>query len=233
MCCAAHPVSATRLESALVFSAALALASGVTACNGTDESPSPPPRSAQETGATEIHLPLKLTSVPSGDVDALGQEIRVSCESCHSQLPEARIIATAMTDLKEFHRGLEFNHGKLECAACHAPTAERRLRLATGKTIPMTEAMQLCGQCHGPQQRDYDAGAHGGMNGSWDLSRGSRVRNHCVDCHDPHRPAYPKVMPAPPPSDVAQRTVPGQHVKLEGPSVALEPTAVPAAGRLD
>ena len=65
----------------------------------------------------------------------------------------------------------------------------------------MREAMQLCAQCHGPQTRDYRRGSHGGMQGYWDLSRGDRVRNHCVDCHDPHAPAFPRFTPLPPPRD--------------------------------
>jgi hypothetical protein len=94
-----------------------------------------------------------------------------------------------------------FNHGELNCNSCHAKSDRDLLRLADGSKIPFQETMQLCGQCHGPQMRDYRHGAHGGMNGYWDLSRGPRQRNHCVNCHDPHSPAYPKVEPAPPPRD--------------------------------
>ena len=61
----------------------------------------------------------------------------------------------------------------------------------------MREALTLCSQCHGPQRRDYDHGAHGGMTGYWDRSRGGRQRNHCVDCHDPHQPAYVGGLPVP------------------------------------
>jgi predicted CXXCH cytochrome family protein len=39
------------------------------------------------------------------------------------------------------------------------------------------------------------------MNGYWDLSKGPRERHSCLNCHDPHKPAYPKVMPAPGPKD--------------------------------
>jgi formate-dependent nitrite reductase cytochrome c552 subunit len=61
--------------------------------------------------------------------------------------------------------------------------------------------MQLCAQCHGPQYRDYRHGAHGGMAGHWDLAKGGRVRNNCIDCHDPHSPKYPTVRPAGGPLD--------------------------------
>lgn len=54
----------------------------------------------------------------------------------------------------------------------------------------MTEAITLCSQCHGPQRTSFDRGVHGGMTGHWDLSRGPRERNNCVDCHDPHAPKF-------------------------------------------
>ena len=73
--------------------------------------------------------------------------------------------------------------------------------LADGQAVPYTEVMTLCGQCHGPQTRDYAHGAHGGMNGYWDLRKGGRTRNTCINCHDPHAPAFPLVMPVLPPRD--------------------------------
>jgi hypothetical protein len=72
----------------------------------------------------------------------------------------------------------------------------------------MREAMRLCAQCHMSQHRDYQHGAHGGMQGHWDLSRGDRIRNHCVECHAPHQPAYPPLRPLPPPQD---RFAPAAH----------------------
>jgi hypothetical protein len=57
---------------------------------------------------------------------------------------------------------------------CHDPARYDRLRLATGESIPMTDALQLCAQCHGTQHRDWRHGAHGGMSGHWDLARGPR-----------------------------------------------------------
>lgn len=75
------------------------------------------------------------------------------------------------------------------------------LHLADGTRLELVEALSLCGQCHGLQRRDYAHGAHGGMNGYWDLHAGPRTRNHCVHCHDPHQPKYPRLLPAPPPRD--------------------------------
>jgi formate-dependent nitrite reductase cytochrome c552 subunit len=106
-------------------------------------------------------------------------------------------------DFKEFHQAVtsQFAHGKISCLSCHDPNDYDRLRLADGQAVPYTEVMTLCGQCHGPQTRDYAHGAHGGMNGYWDLSRGPRTRNNCVDCHDPHAPQFPDMQPTFKPRD--------------------------------
>jgi hypothetical protein len=69
--------------------------------------------------------------------------------------------------------------------------------LQDGRVVDYTDVMRLCAQCHGLQARDYERGLHGGMTGHWDLDSGPRLRNHCLHCHDAHRPAIPQVKPAP------------------------------------
>jgi hypothetical protein len=150
--------------------------------------------------AATIHQPEKLASVETGQVDALGRPVRVACATCHT-LRSSDALPARAEDLKQFHRGLRFQHGELSCASCHRAGKHDTLRLADGQEIPMLEAMRLCAQCHGPQSRDYKRGSHGGMTGYWDLSRGPRTRNNCVDCHDPHAPAYPGTTPVLPPRD--------------------------------
>ncbi len=106
-----------------------------------------------------------------------------------------------MDGLTTFHQHMVFKHGNSTCTSCHVQGQHDRIHLANGSVLPMTEALTLCAQCHGPQYRDYQHGSHGGMNGYWDRKRGPRTRNHCVDCHDPHAPQLPSVMPAAPPRD--------------------------------
>ncbi len=96
---------------------------------------------------------------------------------------------------------MRYAHGERTCLSCHNARDYDTLRLADGSALAYRNVIKLCAQCHGPQYRDYRHGSHGGMNGYWDLSRGPRYRNNCVDCHDPHAPAYPRVRPAPPPRD--------------------------------
>ncbi len=123
----------------------------------------------------------------------------VRCGVCHTTTNESP--ANRPDELTEFHTEMEFGHGDLTCNACHNPEDRDQLRLADGRSLAFENTLLLCAQCHGPQMRDYRRGAHGGMKGHWDLNKGPRTRNHCVNCHDPHDPAFPKMFPAPPPRD--------------------------------
>lgn len=129
-----------------------------------------------------------------------GELIEVACGTCHATSAPRPALREAGA-LTNFHQGLQFNHGGLACLSCHDAGHYDRLRLANGDGVEFPDVMDLCGQCHGPQARDYQHGAHGGMTGYWDLTRGGRVRNACVHCHDPHVPKYQAVHPAPPPAD--------------------------------
>ncbi|MBK9992318.1 MAG: hypothetical protein IPP19_16760 [Verrucomicrobia bacterium] len=133
-----------------------------------------------------------------------GEPVPVSCSTCHSTR-SPNIERHSAAELTEFHQGLAYKHGDLSCLSCHNASNYDTLRKADSSAIAYPNVMELCGQCHGTQLRDYRAGAHGGMNGHWDLSRGSRERNNCVDCHDPHAPAYPRLKPVFAPVDRGAR----------------------------
>jgi formate-dependent nitrite reductase cytochrome c552 subunit len=170
-----------------------------------------PRKSAAATGPRFeiiVHQPDKLTSIETGRTDATGRETRVGCATCHS-IEHGLARKDDAGQLEAFHRGLAVRHGELVCRACHATARPDKLVLAGEGEIPMRDAMRLCAQCHGPQFRDYQRGSHGGMSGHWDLSRGPRLRNHCVDCHDPHEPAFVGMRPVLPPKErrpLAERT---------------------------
>lgn len=140
-----------------------------------------------------MHVPDRVVSVENGAG-------RTACVSCHSQ-KAPKPLPESTAELKEFHVGLTFKHGAQTCGSCHVEGRVDVFRRADGRTIPASGVLDLCSQCHGPQRRDYDHGAHGGMNGHWDLSRGPRTRNNCVDCHEPHAPKIPAVSPVLPPRD--------------------------------
>jgi hypothetical protein len=147
-----------------------------------------------------IRVPDGPPMIATGEKDLHGNPIKVRCATCHA-LQKPNMTLNDGKDLTLFHQGLKLQHGGLTCVSCHNPNNYDELRLADGRPLPYRDVMQLCGQCHGPQLRDYTHGAHGGMTGYWDLSKGPRQRNNCIDCHDPHAPTYPKVQPVFPPRD--------------------------------
>lgn len=136
----------------------------------------------------------------TGEVDAHGQPITVACTVCHTT-KEPNFDLASSEDLEIFHQGMTFHHGEMTCLTCHNPDDYNTLRLADGRPLAYPEVMQLCAQCHGQEYRDYERGAHGGMTGYWDRSRGPQYRNNCIDCHDPHYPAFQGMIPAPGPRD--------------------------------
>ena len=141
--------------------------------------------------------PRTILKTKSSDGNAT---VSVSCSTCHqTRTPNVKNKRT--NDLDEFHQGLAYSHNSLSCLSCHNPNDYDSLRLADGTAVAYKDVMKLCAQCHGPQMRDYEQGAHGGMTGYWDLKRGPRQRNNCVDCHHPHTPKFPKMKPTFKPRD--------------------------------
>lgn len=147
-----------------------------------------------------IRQPAGPPRVDLGILDSTGKPATAACSTCHTTRP-TNYENRKPADLDEFHQNIGFSHGTVSCLSCHNPDDYDTLRLADGKKVEYTDVMTLCAQCHGPQTRDYNHGAHGGMNGHWDLSRGPRIRNNCVDCHDPHSPSFPAMKPTFKPRD--------------------------------
>lgn len=142
-----------------------------------------------------VSVPDGPPRIPTGDLDEFGRAVTVSCASCHANIDTNPTRASADDPPMRFHQGLTFNHGALSCTSCHNPHDYNTLRLADGAPVPYPRVMTMCGQCHAPQHRDWLHGAHGGMTGYWDLTRGPRHRKSCIDCHDPHAPAFPAMSP--------------------------------------
>ena len=147
-----------------------------------------------------IRKPNAPPTIATDEVDFHGNPVSLPCSTCHTDKPPNPATQSA-EELDQFHKGLEYRHGNLTCLSCHNPSNYNELRKADGTALKFQEVMQLCAQCHGTQARDYHNGSHGGMAGFWDLRKGARVRNNCIDCHDPHAPAYSAVMPVFPPRD--------------------------------
>ena len=175
--------------------------------DGLNTTPVPSDGTA-ELNPVEIRPGPATPQVDTGIKNAHGTPVMASCTSCHATTEPNR-DTNSSHQLSEFHQGLTYNHGDLTCLSCHNANDYDSLRMANGNSVAFPDVMTLCGQCHGPQKRDYDHGTHGGMNGYWDLTKGARVRNNCTHCHDPHSPAFPLVMPVLPPRD--RISVGGSH----------------------
>jgi hypothetical protein len=137
----------------------------------------------------------------SGAGDHHGQAVGVACMTCHTSKTPNLGAGTVGAVPAEFHQGLVYAHGWQSCLSCHHSQDYDALRLADGRKLAFADAQKLCQQCHGPQARDYLNGAHGGMAGYWDKTKGARTRNTCTDCHDPHAPKYPQWTPVFAPKD--------------------------------
>ena len=191
----------------LLFCLSIALTNSSCSKSHSDDSTSAPGNESVATSSdafsTLVRKPAGPPSVKTDLVDRFGNPVTVACNTCHTSKPPNRDAQLGQS-LTTFHQAVSGAHGKLNCVACHNPDeGYQTLRLADGKSLPYTEVMQLCAQCHGPQYRDYQNGAHGGMTGYWDLSRGGRARNNCIDCHHPHTPKYRTFIPAPGPQDTS------------------------------
>ncbi len=151
-----------------------------------------------------VHAPPELESIATDEVGRDGAPRRVACVNCHSIPGLASSFEPDPGALGPPHEGIVLAHGPNTCAACHDPDDRLALRLADARRVAMTDTIELCAQCHGPQYRDHRRGSHGGARGVWDAASGVRLRDHCVDCHDAHRPAYPRVLPLPAPRDAVR-----------------------------
>ena len=161
-------------------------------------------QTSAESGAalfpTIIRQPAGPPRIQTGTTDSHGNAISVGCSTCHTTRTP-NVGSKVAADLTEFHTGMKFSHGNVSCLSCHNSTDYDALKLADGSRVEFTNVMTLCAQCHGSQMTDYEHGAHGGMSGFWDKTKGPGTKNNCVDCHNPHAPQFPKMRPTFKPKD--------------------------------
>jgi len=121
---------------------------------------------------------------------------RYECSDCHRILPPS--AETYRTLIQ--HTEIELEHGiNSRCLNCHHPTNRDVFVDDFGNEIPWDQPQLVCAKCHGPVYRDWQYGAHGRTNGYWLKTAGSQSRRRCIECHDPHRPPFPAMHPAPGP----------------------------------
>jgi hypothetical protein len=127
------------------------------------------------------------------------------CYACHEKgkPPTLRFDAQHNLVVPKEHEDVVMGHGthnrNNNCFNCHDEQNLELLQARDGRQIKLAESPLLCGSCHGPTYRDWEAGAHGRTGGYWDRNAGLIQRRICVDCHNPHRPKIPPRKPAPGP----------------------------------
>jgi hypothetical protein len=118
------------------------------------------------------------------------------CSNCHASMEVNR----KKRELKDEHTQIKLHHAETMrwCLDCHDARNRDKLRLYNGELIDFTESHRLCGECHGPQYKDWKAGVHGKRTGYFSGS-GKRTYHLCANCHDPHDPKFKPLKPEPPP----------------------------------
>ncbi len=122
---------------------------------------------------------------------------RYGCNDCHATLEPSNIQKSFFSA----HPDVILEHGANNyCQTCHNRGNMDRLLDINKNEVTFAKSHMTCLQCHGPIYRDWEQGLHGRMNDYWDQQRGEVRRLTCVACHDPHRPAFAPMEPAPAPT---------------------------------
>lgn len=143
------------------------------------------------------------------DLVALKEDLSdFDCYACHEKAkpPPIKFDANHRIIIPKEHANIEMGHGSHDrnnlCYNCHNEANLVTLQVRDGRELKFEHSTAMCGSCHGPTFRDWEAGAHGRTSGHWDPSRGPAQRLACVNCHDPHSPRIPTRPPAPGPHNL-------------------------------
>lgn len=127
------------------------------------------------------------------------------CYICHEKgkPPVLRYDTNQNLIVPKEHSDIVMGHGRHgrnnNCFNCHNESNLELLQTRDGREVGFANSPVLCGSCHGPTYQDWEAGAHGRINGYWDHALGPADRKQCVNCHNPHSPHFPSRQPAPGP----------------------------------
>ena len=128
------------------------------------------------------------------------------CYGCHekNRPPPIRYDANQKIIIPKEHSDIVMGHGSHDrnnlCYNCHNEQNLVTLQVRDGHEVKFDNIPPLCGSCHGPTYRDWEAGAHGRISGSWNHANAADfTRLSCANCHNPHAPKIPTREPAPGP----------------------------------
>jgi hypothetical protein len=144
------------------------------------------------------------------------------CYACHekNKPPPIRYDENQKIIIPKEHADIVMGHGSHDrnnlCYNCHNEQNLLTLQVRDGREVKFDNIPALCGSCHGPNLRDWEAGAHGRTSGYWNRSLGEMQRLSCANCHNPHAPRIPTRQPAP-----------GPHPLHPAVLAAVPPAAVP------
>ena len=136
------------------------------------------------------------------------------CYVCHERgkPPPLRFDDKNNLLIPDEHSNIVMGHGSHNrnnlCFNCHNEANLETLQIRDGHALKFSESSQLCGSCHGPTRRDWEAGAHGRTSGYWDRKLGGIQRLDCANCHNPHSPRIPTRQPAPGPHSLHEAAQP-------------------------
>ena len=128
------------------------------------------------------------------------------CYVCHekNKPPTLRYDSAGQLLVPTEHKDIVMGHGSHgrnnNCFNCHNESKLDTLQTRDGRELKITDSPSLCGSCHGPTFRDWEAGVHGRTGGYWDTKLGGLTFKPCTACHDPHHPKFPGRKPAPGPN---------------------------------
>jgi len=135
------------------------------------------------------------------------------CYICHEKgkPPPLRYDPNQNLIIPKEHSDIVMGHGSHgrnnNCFNCHNENNLTLLQTRDGHEVTFTNSQLLCGSCHGPTLRDWEAGVHGRTSGFWDRDLGAVDRKLCVNCHNPHSPRFPGRQPAPGPHPLRRALV--------------------------
>jgi hypothetical protein len=146
------------------------------------------------------------------------------CYACHerNKPPTLRFDEKNNLLVPKEHSDVVMGHGSHNrnnlCFNCHDENNLELFQTRDGRQLKLSESTPLCGSCHGPTYRDWEAGAHGRINGYWDRQLGPFTRQDCVSCHNPHAPRFPSRQPAPGPHPLRNPNAENHVTKLDPPA---------------